>query len=420
MAKFKRRNDYKRLQELYKNPLPIEFIDEFKPTLEIAASITKAINIPIFKFLSSYFKQLKNRVFYEIKAYFCKQNKEEKIIDLKFEKVYDHEYLILVKGDSVQRDYLWFNGFFGKGTLSRSQPTWLQRQLEKLKLPINRVSTTLEDMTRFRRQQREIFKQKREEYELKVEKLKQKNVLNPYEKLIKEYLELKELKDQIANQQAPNMVKSNSQVSKKKKLELKVDDDILNDNIVDLEDFILTIDEYLYLKLVVSKSTKNLWNSRYNLILQPEIKLNALIDSHQLKDAVFKFAVYFCLRNKSYIVKDGLKFGVDFIVYDKKGPVFQHAEYGVLLRIKEGDVFVEQLRNEDILSRLRVLNTSMKKMILVDVASNFQSEEWEEVFVKWKKLDTFEECEKMFIDLIRQCNVNQMLVKRWSVDRNRE
>ena len=41
-----------------------------------------------------------------------------------------------------------------------------------------------------------------------------------------------------------------------------------------------------------------------------------------------KYAVYHHFRRKNFVVKDGTKFGADFLLY-KEGPPFYHASYSV-------------------------------------------------------------------------------------------
>lgn len=415
----KKKNNNHRLKKLYKNPLPIEFNEAYRfNNFEFVTTVKEAANVSLYYFLKIFIKSLKYRIIYKLRTFFTKSFvKENKYIDLHFENVMEKEYLIIVHGDSTQRDYLWFNGYFGKGTLSRSQPTWLFRQLAKVSAGQKENNVALEDMTRIRRQQREFFKQKRSEYESKIEDLKHKGVLNPYENLIGEYLELKKLKEDMGKQKGVLISKTVSE--KQNPLAIEQDDYDTFEELIDQEDFLLSTEEYLFLKIVVSKATKSLWNTKYNLIFRPEMKLNMLVDQSQLKEMVYQFAIYSSLRNKKYIVKDGLKFGVDYIVYNKKGPVFQHAEYGILIR-KIDLENAQQLRNEDILSRLRVLNSSMKKMIIVDIHSTVDNGMWLKQCKIWATLKSNSQCEEMFLALVEKCKIEQMLVKRWSVDRNRE
>ena len=45
-------------------------------------------------------------------------------------------------------------------------------------------------------------------------------------------------------------------------------------------------------------------------------------------DFPYQYAVYHHFRAKGYVVKDGTKFGCDFLLY-KEGPPFYHAQYSV-------------------------------------------------------------------------------------------
>lgn len=62
--------------------------------------------------------------------------------------------------DPAQVRALWEMGFFGKGTLSRSEPSWLDREQTKLKAGGGGRSTA-EEATRKRREERRLFKLER-------------------------------------------------------------------------------------------------------------------------------------------------------------------------------------------------------------------------------------------------------------------
>ncbi|RUS23728.1 hypothetical protein BC938DRAFT_474709 [Jimgerdemannia flammicorona] len=61
-------------------------------------------------------------------------------------------------------DDLWRKGFFGKGTLSRSEPTWMSRKIEELQRDMNGAprshAMSLEQITEQRRKQRRTSKKK--------------------------------------------------------------------------------------------------------------------------------------------------------------------------------------------------------------------------------------------------------------------
>jgi len=152
--------------------------------------------------------------------------------------------------------------------------------------------------------------------------------------------------------------------------------------------------------------------------LQPDIPLNKLISFDNLKQALVRFVVYSALRNKGYIVREGVKFGADFLVYDKKGPVFQHSDYSIVIRDftnSEEDI----MSAEDILSRLRIIGTANKKMIAMDVESTIDDNKWEKIQEKWSKSENNKTLETLFLSLIKQFSINQLLIERWLPERNR-
>ena len=85
-----------------------------------------------------------------------------------------------------------------------------------------------------------------------------------------------------------------------------------------------------------------------------------------------KYAVYHHFRSKGWVVKDGSKFGADFLLY-KDGPPFYHASYSVWLRkpVKNTNTTVDkELPDLDwtSLSGLnRVTESASKELLLIDI-----------------------------------------------------
>lgn len=67
--------------------------------------------------------------------------------------------------DERSRDALWRQGFFGKGNLSRSEPTWLTRTKRKVGVIGANENLTSEEYTERRRIERREFKKERERLE---------------------------------------------------------------------------------------------------------------------------------------------------------------------------------------------------------------------------------------------------------------
>ena len=85
-----------------------------------------------------------------------------------------------------------------------------------------------------------------------------------------------------------------------------------------------------------------------------------------------KYAVYHHFRSKGWVVKDGCKFGADFLLY-KDGPPFYHASYSVWIR-KHSEIVnytdTKEVPNLDwtSLSGLnRVTESASKELLLIDV-----------------------------------------------------
>ena len=79
--------------------------------------------------------------------------------------------------DKIAVQGLWERGFFGKGSLSRSEPSWLDRERKRIGLVANETS---EEFTAQRRLERKKFKQERarKEREAIEEKLKEERRLH--------------------------------------------------------------------------------------------------------------------------------------------------------------------------------------------------------------------------------------------------
>lgn len=101
------------------------------------------------------------------------------------------------------------------------------------------------------------------------------------------------------------------------------------------------------------------------------VKSNRKIEKEELfqlfcsvKGFEIKWAVYYYLRNLGWIVKSGLRFGVDYILYSDH-PEKSHSLYGVVLKSKEKseshDNFLESW--VPILRTLRIANSVSKGII---------------------------------------------------------
>ncbi|XP_026475285.1 tRNA-splicing endonuclease subunit Sen2 [Ctenocephalides felis] len=87
-------------------------------------------------------------------------------------------------------------------------------------------------------------------------------------------------------------------------------------------------------------------------------------------DFVHKYIVYHYFRSKEWVVKSGLKYGSDFLLY-KDGPIFYHASYAVKIQvIQSHDVenkYGKELNKYQINAITRLANASGKEVLLAQV-----------------------------------------------------
>lgn len=380
---------------LYRNPLPLEFIETSKCDFNytVISNIKEGVS-PFF-----FCKLLVTSAKEHIKLLFAKAPSPV-VIDLTFEEIVENKYLIIASKDPSQRDVLWYGGYFGTGNLSRSQPTWLSRK--KRSLSEDQRKQFPEDLTAQRRLKKQIIKEQQLDYEKTFMKFVSKEQDIDQKEIVKKYESLKALKKDRSNVSVVNTTNTVEDI----------------EQLQDQEEYVLTMEEYLYLKLFVAKNTMYLRYLKNTLVLRPDIPLNKLIDGDGLKKTLVRFVVYSVLRNKGYIVREGVKFGADYLVYDKKGPVFQHSDYSIVIRDFTGGE-KDIMSAEDILSRLRIIGTANKKMIAMDVECNVDEAQWGKIQEQWTAIQDNRTLENLFLSLLNKFSVDQLLVERWIPERSR-
>lgn len=91
-----------------------------------------------------------------------------------------------------------------------------------------------------------------------------------------------------------------------------------------------------------------------------------------------KYAAYFDLRKRGYIVKTALKFGADFRVYNKGiKPGEDHAKW-VVFAVHESS----GLRWHDFSSKNRIAHSTKKKLLLAIVDEENELSYWESSWIK--------------------------------------
>lgn len=226
----------------------------------------------------------------------------------------------LVEGES-QMKYLWSNGFFGTGQLSRSEPSWKARS--SLLLDKEHQTRSLEEATRERRQQRQLFKQERARLELELLQLRQKGCSAEEESQLLEVQRaslrtLKEQLDKVIDKTRPTLALDRLQDLRPSSTE----------PLFSLEKLELMPVEALFLTLAIPV-----------ISMKPAEVTSALIHHCSSYDQIEKFInhyiAYHHYRSHGWCARSGIKFGTDYLLY-KRGPPFQHAEYAIMV-LDSGD-----------------------------------------------------------------------------------
>ena len=118
-------------------------------------------------------------------------------------------------------------------------------------------------------------------------------------------------------------------------------------------------------------------------------------------DYRYRYAAYHHFRAKNWIVRNGAKFGNDFLLY-KDGPPFYHASYSV--RVQTGKSAVADLTWAEMAALNRVTESAAKDLMIAEVWQNEH---------KIKEGSSVKE----YLDNVV---VKEVLVRRWVASQKRE
>ncbi|KAK3942486.1 hypothetical protein QBC46DRAFT_256118 [Diplogelasinospora grovesii] len=125
------------------------------------------------------------------------------------------------------------------------------------------------------------------------------------------------------------------------------------------------------------------------------------------------FAVYHHFRSLGWVPRHGIKFGVDWLLY-QRGPVFDHAEFGLMVVPSFSDARWSEYEHEKakrswswLMGVNRVLSHVLKGLVLV--------------YVDVPPPPVFDEAMASggIADALRKYTIREVMVRRWSSNRNR-
>lgn len=254
-------------------------------------------------------------------------------------------------------------GFFGKGTLSRSEPSWIEREKARLKAKQAGSGGTAEEATNARREKRRLFKLERARAE--AEKIEKQRLVEEG-KLDPSVLELE--REVEATPEAEPVVEAtprplettiptpaavplpNGGIPNAENENDGEDEDEPIPEFENQEHLQLTLEEAFFLAYglgvlriqgspsLATTTTTTIDTTCSNLELLSTFSAHRFFPPkpsvrHQIApDDTFmlNYVVYHHFRSLGWVVRPGVKFSVDYLLY-YRGPVFSHAEFAVII-----------------------------------------------------------------------------------------
>lgn len=343
---------------------------------------------------------------------------------------------------------LWEYGFFGKGTLSRSEPSWLSREKARV---IAGPGKSSEEVTNKRREDRRLFKLERARAEREeIERQLQQERKGDKEKSSAPVAEdksgdLSHVFPWLASEgevpvSEPSTIENTvdgaehalgdvatAPVSAQSTLPEPIKPAITPDqiDIRDQEHLQLTPEEAFFLSwglgaLDIQNASKaatpaatplsaleqlQLYLSHATCPVQP-LALALKADNQFL----LNYVVYHHFRSLGWVVRPGSKFATDYLLY-VRGPVFSHAEFAVMIlpEYAETDAQYERRRDWWWLHCVNRVQTQVRKSLVL-------------VYVKVPEDDAVEQMVQRgdVKGLFGLYAVREFVLKRWSANRSRD
>lgn len=303
---------------------------------------------------------------------------------------FNDKYVHIIVKDESQMIYLWEHGFFGTGQLSRSEPTWKTRTNNRLAADSGTHGKELEKVTQHRRLLRLEFKKQREKLEQELLELRRNGGTIEQEKELIEY-QRKSLREYKLQQSSKEIIPQEETI---RDIDLLLFTD--DGKIRQLESLELLPVEAMFLTFalpVLDISAKELTR---RLIGYPE----SYMDIH---DFISQYVVYHHYRSHGWCVRSGVKFGCDYLLY-QRGPPLEHAEFCIRI-LGSNDV-----KDYNWYSSLARVIAGANKTYVLCYVENLSSPE--NILRWWHKGN--------YRSIFSSYKVGEITYKRWIPGKNRE
>lgn len=356
-----KRNNNKNLNQIYSHPLPLTLSGEIYGPLPnlYPHNPVSWIYYGYKVWLIQFFKDVPQSKIPFIKVEFNVGNENE----------YKNDGIFKVSNEDDMLS-LWRQGFFGKGNLSRSDPTWKSRINRRLNLidendeneRSNEIKKTNdntnnnksdngsglsnEDITKLRREERKKFKNERSKLQ-ELELKQRQQTINEEELKLLEDLKAKLNELKVINELNDESISNTFNFETLRIEDQKIIDPIKQSLYKNLEYVQLQPTEVFFLKFAINVIEINSISSIKELFItccQQDIKVSNRLSQQNIKPShetiqhdikpgnkfIQDYIVYHHFRSLGWCVRSGIKFGCDMLLY-KRGPPFSHAEYGIII-----------------------------------------------------------------------------------------
>ena len=322
--------------------------------------------------------------------------------------IYENQIFKVIDRESMLK--LWRQGFFGKGILSISYPTWEKRTITRLNLDNsnNGKDLAMEDITKKRREERKFFKLERARFQ---------------------ELELKKRQGIITDEEVEEMNKLEIQLTELRKIQVRFDKqengEVKEIHIRDEDEDIITENgELLPLEFLQLQEVETFF-LKFALQRIDIVNVDSLLDlfykccSHHSfspiptsnNQFIIEYIAYHYFRTNGWCVRSGIKFGTDFLLY-KRGPPFTHAEFCVLVMTKDSKYDWFQIA-----AKARVIGSVKKAFVLCYIEYPTQ-EEFDQILQKQNEEDI--DHGLLLKELLSKYKFSEVIYKRWNPSRTRD
>lgn len=292
---------------------------------------------------------------------------------------------------------LWRQGFYGKGVLLRLEPTWRQRQ----QATTTETAPALELVTVARRHERQAFKQQRALLQ-QMETRHRNHQLSAAE--VEQLHQLRATVEDLRKRE-PGFIAAIKSDNTKDTTKDKPISDATSTNTITIDDAsddtvnasvdTTSVADLEYLQLLPAETLFLL--NLGSITITPHVTATDV--SRQLGPrGRAEYAVYHYFRSLGWCVRDGLKFGTEFLLY-KRGPVFGHAEYAIkVISCHHRYLWTEMA------TVARVIGTVNKTLVVCFVHGDVDNDDDISDGVSW----------------VKQYQVAPVMYRRWNPSRTRD